>query len=134
MMKVFSTLAIGAKLAVTRSIEGGAWSSEGLLEGPEPSYGAVWEGLGERVEYQGFVLEASEGGREFAGAFYKWLSEGGWKLEGNPVRLMPGGLGNVVEDGFTLLGSGSMGDRVHERREEWMRAVSGEKMVYRVGE
>jgi hypothetical protein len=79
------------------------------------------------------VLEASEGSRAFTVEFYKWLSSGGWKLEGNPVRLMPGGLGRVVEDGFTLLGSGSMGDRVNERREEWMRAISGEKMVYRVG-
>ena len=133
MMKVFSTLAIGAKLAVTRSIEGGAWSSEGLLEGPEPSYGAVWEGLGERVEYQGFVLEASGGSRAFTGAFYRWLSSGG-RVEANPVRLMPGGLGRVVEDGFTLLGSGSMGDRANERKEEWMRPISGEKMVYRIGE
>lgn len=133
-MKVWSTLNIGGKIAVTRSTEGGAWDSSGLLEGPEPSYGAVWEGLGERVEYQGFVLEASEGSRAFTGAFYAWLSEGGGKVQANPVRLMPGGLGRVVEDGFVLLGYGSMGDRVNERKEEWMRPISGEKMVYRVGE
>ena len=130
--RVSSTLAPGGKLTVTRSIAGGAWDSSGFREGVEPSYGAVWEGLGEGVEYEGFVLPASEGSRAFTGAFYRWLEEGG-KLEANPIRLMPGGLGKVVEDGFALLGSGTMGDRVRGREEEWMRPISGEKMVYRVG-
>lgn len=131
--RVSSTLAPRGKITVTRSIAGGAWDSSGLKEGVEPSYGAVWEGLGERVEYEGFVLQASEGSRAFTGAFYRWLEEGG-KLEANPIRLMPGGLGKVVEDGFALLGSGTMGDRARGREEEWMRPISGEKMVYRVGE
>lgn len=124
MAKVWSTLNTRGKIAVTRSTEGGAWDSSGLLEGPEPSYGAVWEGLGERVEYQGFVLEASEGSRAFTEAFYAWLSGSG-KVVANPVRLMPGGLGKVVEDGFVLLGPGSMGDRANERKEEWMRPIGG---------
>lgn len=131
--KVCSTLAPGGKIAVTRSIEGGVWDSSGLKEGIVPSYGAVWEGLGERVEYQGFELPASEESRAFAVAFYRWLSTGG-KLKANPVRLMPGGLAKVVEGGFALLGSGSMGDRAHGREEEWMRPISAEKMVYRVAE
>lgn len=131
--KVCSTLNVGAKAAVTRSIEGGAWSSEGLKDGVVPAYGAVWEGLGERVEYQGFVLPASTSSKEFTVAFYRWLSTGG-KVEANPIRFMPGGLAKVVEEGFTLLGSGSMGDRAHERKEEWMKPISGEKMVYRIGE
>lgn len=131
MAKVCSTLNSEGKVAVTRSLEGGAWDSSGLKEGIVPSYGAVWEGLGERVEYQGLVLEVSEGSRAFTGAFYAWLSKGG-KVVANPVRLMPGGLGKVVEDGFVLLGSGSMGDRAHGRAEEWMKPISGEKMVYRV--
>ncbi|GAB7335443.1 hypothetical protein MBLNU13_g07809t1 [Cladosporium sp. NU13] len=131
--KVCSTLNAGGKVAVTRSIEGSAWDSSGLKEGIEPAYGAVWEGLGERVEYQGFVLPASEGSRAFTGAFYRWLERGG-KLQANPIRLMPGGLGKVVEDGFALLGSGSMGDRAQGREEKWMRPISAEKMVYRVAE
>ena len=131
--KVCSTLALGGKIAVTRSIEGGAWDSSGLRDGIVPSYGAVWEGLGERVDYQGFELPASEASRAFAVAFYRWLSTGG-KLKANPIRLMPGGLAKVVEDGFALLGSGSMGDRAHGKEEEWMRPISAEKMVYRVAE
>jgi NADPH:quinone reductase-like Zn-dependent oxidoreductase len=132
--KVCSTLNSGGKVAVTRSIEGGAWDSSELKEGILPSYGAVWEGLGERVEYQGFILPASASSKEFTTAFYRWLSGGGKKAQANPIRQMPGGLAKVVPDGFTLLGSGSMGDRAHERKEEWMRPISGEKMVYRIGE
>ena len=89
--------------------------------------------MGERVEYQGFVLSASERSREFTGTFYRWLSGGG-KVEANPIRFMPGGLARVVEDGFVLLGSGSMGDRAHGREGEWMKPISGEKMVYRIWE
>lgn len=81
-----------------------------------PIYGAVWEGLGERIEYQAFEVPASGTSREFTVAFYQWLSGSG-KLEANPIRLMPGGLARVVEDGFTLLGSGSMDDRKNERQE-----------------
>ena len=119
---------------MTRSLEGGAWDHREVKEGIVPAYGAVWEGLGERVKYQGFVVEGSEGSRRFTGAFYRWLEGGGGREEANPVRRMPGGLARVVGDGFVLLGSGAMGDRAHERVEEWMRPVSGEKMVYGVGE
>jgi len=45
---------------------------------------------------------------------------------------MPSKLNRVVPDGFTLLGSGSMDDRAKVRTEEWIRPVSGEKLVYRV--
>jgi hypothetical protein len=131
--KVCSTLNPEGRVAVTRSIEGGAWDASGLKQGLVPSYGAVWEGLGERVEYQGFVLPVSEASRAFTVAFYRWLSTGG-RLEANPIRLMPGGLAKVVEDGFTLLGSGSMGDRAHGRKEDWMKPISAEKMVYRIGD
>lgn len=140
---VSRTLHPQGRLAVLRSLAGGAWDSSHLAEGIVPSYGAVWEGLGERVEYQGFVLEASEEGRGFARAFYAWLSSssaagggsgGEGRLVANPIRHMPGGLVRVVEDGFALLGGGRMGDRQGSRGEEWMRPVSGEKLVYRVGE
>jgi NADPH:quinone reductase-like Zn-dependent oxidoreductase len=131
---VSSTLDQAGKLAVTRSLEGGAWDSTSLKDRVMPSYGAVWEGLGERVEYQGFVLPVSASSRAFTVAFYQWLSRGDGKVEANPVRLMPGGLAKVVPDGFALLGSGSMGDRVNERKEDWMKPVSAEKMVYRLGD
>ena len=42
---------------------------------------------------------------------------------------MPGGLAKVVDDGFALLGSGSMQDR-HPRTESWMSPVNAEKLVY----
>ncbi|KAK5659548.1 hypothetical protein OQA88_750 [Cercophora sp. LCS_1] len=127
---VHGALRQGAKVAIVRSREGGAWSTEGVpLEDLE--YGAVWEGLGADVAYSEFVVRASREAREFAAAFYRWLSEGG-NLEPNPVRLMPGGLERVMEDGFSLLGSGLMEDRQKARTEEWMQPVQAEKLVYRI--
>jgi NADPH:quinone reductase-like Zn-dependent oxidoreductase len=130
---VSRTLHLQGKLAVTRSLEGGAWDSSNLVRGVVPSYSAVWDGLGEFVQYQGFVLSASSASRAFTVAFYDWLS-GGAKLDPNPIRLMPGGLAKVVPDGFALLGSGLMEDRPNERKEAWMQPISGEKMVYRLGD
>lgn len=124
------TLHPEGKLAVLRSREAGAWSSSGLAPAIVPLYGAVWQGLGERVEYQAFVLEASAAHRAFTVAIYRWLEEGGG-LEANPIRAMPGGLAKVVSDGFALLGSGSMGDRANARDEAWMEPVSAEKLVYK---
>ncbi|KAJ4350356.1 uncharacterized protein N0V89_008977 [Didymosphaeria variabile] len=126
---VSSTLTSNGKNAVVRSRAGGAWQA-GMLPF-EPIYGAVWEGLGEEVQYQGFVVERSPAARDFAVAFYKWLGQAiGSSLRLVPIRRMPGGLSKVVEDGFMLLGSGSMGDRKMERSEEWMRPLSAEKLVY----
>ena len=48
--KVSRVLAEGGRFAVVRSRAGKAWGGEVAVE---PVYGAVWEGLGERVEYQG---------------------------------------------------------------------------------
>ncbi|KAK4697396.1 hypothetical protein P7C71_g681, partial [Lecanoromycetidae sp. Uapishka_2] len=124
-----TTLAPSGKMAIVRSREGGAWV-EGENLPIEPSYGAVWEGLGEVVQYQGMDLPASPRARSFAVAFYEWLSSGGKTLEPNPVREMPGGLENVVEDGFGLLGSGTMGDRGSSSEKAWMKPLSAEKMVY----
>lgn len=125
------TLRKRARLAVVRSREGQAWNTPSVDLGLEPSYGAVWEGLGEDVMYAGMTLPANPELRAFTTAFYAWLSEGG-KVVPNPVRLMPGGLDKVVDDGFVLLGDGSMDDRKASRKEEWMRPVSGEKLVYRI--
>lgn len=125
---VSSTLREGGKMAVVRSREAGAWDGEGVFT--EPIYGAVWEGLGEDVQYQNLVVRTSPAKRSFATAFYKWLSDGG-QLHSNPVRLMPGGLGKVVEDGFVLLGT-AVSNRSHDRIEEHMRPISGEKLVYSI--
>ena len=127
-----SVLNSKGKLAIVRSREGGAWTSDDLRGGIEPSYGAVWEGLGEAVQYQGMSLLASKEARGFAVAFYEWLSSGKARVMTTPVRLMPGGLEKVVEDGLTLLGPGSMDDRGKGRNEEWMKPVSVEKLVYHV--
>ena len=124
------TVAPGGKMAIVRSREGGAWRAEHLAVAP--SYGAVWEGLGADVQYQGMVLPGFPKARGFAVAFYKWLSEGG-RLEPNPLREMPGGLESVVDDGLRLLGSGTMGDRDIGSGKDWMRPLSAEKMVYRIG-
>lgn len=128
--RVASTLSESGKIAVVRSREGEAWSSEGATFSSEPLYGAVWEGLGEMVEYQGFTIPASSEGRRFAVEFYKYLSRS--PLSPNNVRLMPGGLEKISEDGFALLGPGNMGQRVLDREEEWMKPVRGEKLVYTI--
>lgn len=127
---VASTLSTQGKIAMVRSREGGAWIEDERTRNSDPLYGAVWAGLGERVEYQGMTVPASPEGRKFAVEFYKYLSES--PLLPNPVRLMPGGLKRIVEDGFELLGTGTMGQRAMDREEMWMKPVSGEKLVYEV--
>lgn len=128
-----STLRKGGKVAVVRSREAGAWDAEGMTT--EPLYGAVWEGLGEDVDCDSFVVRSSAEKRAFASAFYKWLSDGGL-LQPNPVRVMPGGLERVVEDGLVLLGTSGVLSREANhpqgRQEEHMRPISGEKIVYLV--
>lgn len=126
--QVSTTLKQGGKMAVVRSREAGAWQGEDIPT--KPMYGAVWEGLGADVEYHNLVVRTSPSKRAFASAFYKWLSDGG-KLHPNPVRLMPGGLERVVADGFALLGTG-VSDRKHQRPEDHMRPISGEKLVYTI--
>ena len=129
--KTASTLAPSGKMAIVRSREGGAWTEEDGLP-VEPSYGAVWEGLGEVVQYQGMDLAASPRARSFAVAFYEWLSSGGKRLEPNPLREMPGGLESIAGDGFRLLGSGTMGDRDSSSETARMEPLSAEKMVYTI--
>jgi NADPH:quinone reductase-like Zn-dependent oxidoreductase len=127
---VASTLSTKGKIAVVRSKEGGAWIEDERTRNSDPLYGAVWAGLGEKVEYQGMTVPASTEARKFAVEFYKYLSDS--PLLPNPVRFMPGGLQRIVEDGFELLGTGTMGQRVVDREEAWMKPVSGEKLVYEV--
>jgi NADPH:quinone reductase-like Zn-dependent oxidoreductase len=129
--QVTSTLSTNGRIAIVRSRAGGAWKADDLPV--EPIYGAVWEGLGEEVQYQGFTVKKSHVAREFSVAFYKWLSGAvGSKLVPVPMRLMPGGLEKVIEDGFALLGPGKMEDRGEGRKEEWMKPVSAEKLVYEI--
>ncbi|KAH7357378.1 chaperonin 10-like protein [Pyrenochaeta sp. MPI-SDFR-AT-0127] len=129
--RVSSILANNGRSAIVRSREGGAWKASELPI--EPIYGAVWEGLGEEIQYQGFTVKKSPVARSFAVAFYKYLGETlGSEIKPTPIRLMPGGWDKVVEDGFQLLGAGGMGDRQVKRTEEWMRPVSAEKLVYRI--
>jgi NADPH:quinone reductase-like Zn-dependent oxidoreductase len=128
---VASTLARNGKMAIVRSREGGAWKADNLPI--EPVYGAVWEGLGEEVQYQGLTVGKSPAARDFAAAFYQWLSQAvGSELLPVPIRLMPGGLERVVEDGFALLGAGGMEDRQAKRSDDWMRPVSAEKLIYKM--
>lgn len=124
-----STLRKGGKMAVVRSREAGAWETDGVMA--EPLYGAVWEGLGEDVDYDRFVVRSSPEKRAFASGFYKWLSDGGL-LQPNPTRIMPGRLDKVVEDGLALLGNAVTGRDAssHGRQEEHMRPISGQKLVY----
>jgi NADPH:quinone reductase-like Zn-dependent oxidoreductase len=127
---VASTLSPKGKIAVVRSREGGAWREDERTRNSDPLYGAVWAGLGERVEYQGMTVPASPEGRKFAVQFYRYLSDSPFLP--NSVRLMPGGSKRIVEDGFELLGTGTMGQRAVDREEMWMKPVSGEKLVYEV--
>lgn len=85
----------------------------------------------------GVIFPASPEARVFATKFFNFLStaaaDGKVKLEPNPVRLMPGGLERIVPDGFTLLGSGLVSKRPDtSRTEDYMRPISGEKIVYRI--
>jgi NADPH:quinone reductase-like Zn-dependent oxidoreductase len=123
------TLQENGRMAIVRSRQGGAWEAANLPV--EPIYGAVWEGLGVEIQYQGFTVPSSPEARAFAVSFYSWLSGGG-KLEPNRTRLMPGGLESIVNDAFVLLWAGSMQDREHTRTESWMAPVSAEKLVYRI--
>ncbi|KAJ4038307.1 hypothetical protein NW756_008559 [Fusarium oxysporum] len=129
------TLAPSAKFAVIRGPVGGQYDPALLIV--KPIYGAVWEGLGVEVGYNDAVIPANPDAHAFAKEFYNLLSKplpsGRTQLEPNPVRLMPGGLEKVVQDGFRLLGTGLVSERSKiERPEEYMRSISAEKLVYRL--
>lgn len=123
-----SLLNQGGKLAGVQPRDAGASSPRDVAT--EPITGPVWEGLGEDVEFQKFVLQKSPAKRSFATAFYKWLSDGG-ALDPNPVRIMPGGLDKVVGDGFSLFAT-DHSDQSKARNEDHMRPVGGEKLVYKI--
>ncbi|KAI1066840.1 hypothetical protein LB506_012101 [Fusarium annulatum] len=127
------TLAPSAKFAVIRGPVGGQYDPALLTV--KPTYGAVWEGLGVEVGYNDAVIPANPDAHAFAKEFYNFLSKtlasGGAQLKPNPVRLMPGSLEKVVQDGFRLLGTGLVGERSRiEGPEEYMLPISAEKLVY----
>ncbi|RSL90677.1 hypothetical protein CEP52_014505 [Fusarium oligoseptatum] len=129
------TLAAEAKFGVFRGPVGGRYDPSRLRI--KPIYGAVWEGLGVKIGYNGAVIPASQEARKFARQYFDFLSvgtsSGRSRIEPNPVRIMPGGFERVVPDGFTLLGSGSVSQRSNVKGgEEHMRPISAEKLVYRV--
>ncbi|KAF5572316.1 hypothetical protein FPANT_13178 [Fusarium pseudoanthophilum] len=131
--KTHETLAPSAKFAVIRGPVGGQYDPALLTV--KPTYGAVWEGLGVEVGYNDAVIPANPDAHVFAKKFYDFLSKpilsGRAQLEPNPVRLMPGGLETVTQDGFRLLGTGLVSERSKiQRREEYMRPISAEKLVY----
>lgn len=78
--------------------------------------------------------------RGFGVQFFRYLTnsaiEGRTVVQPNPVRSMPGGLERIVPDGFALLSSGVMASSFagqgHARKEEYMRPISGEKLVYTI--
>ncbi|KAF4622235.1 hypothetical protein D9613_009386 [Agrocybe pediades] len=127
----------GGKIAVIRKA---AWSKEGIRENVQPLYGAAWSGLGHEIKYNNEILPASPSWREFTVAFFKFLSAGSpidlsvFPISANPIRLMPGGLERIVSDGFSLLGYGKVSDRPSHSdvEEEWMKPISGEKLVYSI--
>ncbi|EKC98228.1 hypothetical protein A1Q2_07482 [Trichosporon asahii var. asahii CBS 8904] len=87
----------------------------------EPVYGAA-----------ALQIPADPKKREFATKFYEWLSET-HALKANPIRRMPGGLEKVTEDGFVLLGPQWVSERANiDRKEDYMKPISGEKLVYTI--
>ncbi|KAI1092822.1 GroES-like protein [Rostrohypoxylon terebratum] len=124
----------GGKLAVIRAPANGGYDTSAMRV--KPAYGAVWEGLGVEVGFlNGMTIPANPQARQFAVDFYKFLSSRAQRretvLEPNPVRIMPGGLDKIAQDGFALLGSIRVSDReASNRTEEYMRPISVEKLVY----
>ncbi|TFK38490.1 chaperonin 10-like protein [Crucibulum laeve] len=131
----------GGNLAVIRNA---TWDKDKVRPNVEALYGAVWSGLGYELQYNNRILPASPTWRAFSVAFFAWLSAGApddatrFPIAANPVRLMPGGLERVATDGFELLGAGNVVSRARvdekEEEREWMRPISGEKLVYRIGD
>ncbi|CAJ2500882.1 Uu.00g037350.m01.CDS01 [Anthostomella pinea] len=103
-------------------------------------YGAAYEAFGVATDYGAFTFPVVPDAREFAAAFYQYLTDSGRagqiKLRGNPVRLMPGGLDHIAPDGLSILGAGVLGHlmngKQHGRTETYMRPISAEKPVYNI--
>ncbi|KAJ4252365.1 hypothetical protein NW762_010963 [Fusarium torreyae] len=123
--QVESVLAPEGRFAVYRSPALGKFDMNKLRV--KPLIGAVWEGLGVEIGYQGASIPANPQARKFAAEFFRFLgseaSRGSVKLESNPVRQMPGGLDKIAEEGLPL---------VSPNKVPGVRAVSAEKVVYTI--
>ncbi|EQB44439.1 hypothetical protein CGLO_16816 [Colletotrichum gloeosporioides Cg-14] len=121
--RVEQTLAEEGQFAAFRSPALGGFDISNMRV--KPLIGAVWEGLGVEVLYQGATLPANPEARRFTAEFYNYMgsgaSSGVIKLQPNPVRLMSGGLERIASEGFALLTGAGEG-----------RPVSAEKIVYTI--
>ncbi|KAF9878223.1 hypothetical protein CkaCkLH20_04261 [Colletotrichum karsti] len=122
---VEQTLAEDGKFAVFRSPAIGGFDLNKLKN--KPVIGAVWEGLGAEIQYQGATIPANPVARKFTTEFYSFLgseaSLGNVKLQPNPVRLIRGGLEEIPSDGFVLLDPRGSGGQ---------RPLSTEKAVFTI--
>ncbi|KAI9150005.1 Trans-enoyl reductase ACTTS2 [Paramyrothecium foliicola] len=122
--KVESTLAPGGRFAVFRAPAVGNYNMADLKI--KPIIGAVWEGLGKEIGYQGATIPADPAAREFAARFFAFLSSealhGKPRLMANPLRQMSGGLDKITEGLSLVSGNPPSG----------MRPVSAEKVVYTI--
>ncbi|KAL2670159.1 hypothetical protein Neosp_015040 [[Neocosmospora] mangrovei] len=122
--QVDSVLAPDGRFAVYRSPAVGKFDITKLKH--NPVIGAVWEGLGVEIGYQGASIPANPEARRFAAEFFAFLgseaSQGKAKLAGNPIRQMPGGLEKIV-DGIAL---------VSPNKTPGIRPISAEKAVYTI--
>lgn len=149
-----SVLAEHARSAVFRGPPGGRYNPAELRV--KPIYGAVWEGLGVEIGYNGSwpnstdqhgvmtdmgepignIIKADPVAHDFATKFYDFLSSSAETdrpvIQPNPLRKMPGGLARIVPDGLALLGGRGGGDAAEKREEDYMRPISGEKLVYTI--
>ncbi|KAJ4029354.1 hypothetical protein NW761_013962 [Fusarium oxysporum] len=122
--QVGSTLASDGRFAVYRSPALGNFDINKLTI--KPLIGAVWEGLGVEIGYQGASIPMNPEAREFTTKFFEFLGSealsGKAKLESNPVRHMSGGL-DKIEEGLAL---------VSPNKVPGVRSVSAEKVVYTI--
>ena len=83
------------------------------------------------------TLPANAQARAFAAALYTYLGSGpeskNARLHPNPVRVMPGGLEKIPLEGFGLLSKSFKPDRYeHGDSQDYLRPISGEKLVYTI--
>ncbi|ORY79745.1 chaperonin 10-like protein [Leucosporidium creatinivorum] len=130
---------MGGQLGRLAVVEKG-FDREGIPETVSILPGLCWTGLGQRVEYSHRApLPEDPTSRAFTRAFFDYVAPSGattfQHLQPPSVRVMPGGLDRVLPDGFELLGLTLIGERkdAPKRKEDYMRPISAEKVVYRIG-
>ena len=86
----------------------------------------------------GVILPADPEARNFAAAFFEFIGQEpipGFKfLQSIPVRLMPGGMDQIISDGFSVIHNSPLVSRTGADRKEdaHLRPISMEKLVYRI--